>query len=93
MNKLLDMHMYVTGAFSRFNTKAVLLQLALDLYYAKVIEYLSLELASGFLFAAIFTWQDKKDMMTGLTSKTKAGRPNWDKVFTQIRSKITRGIC
>ena len=38
MNKFLDMHMYVTGAFSRFNTKAVLLQLALDLYYEKVID-------------------------------------------------------
>ena len=37
-DRFLDMHMYVTGAFSSTNTKAVLLQLALDLYYEKVID-------------------------------------------------------
>ena len=31
--------------------------------------------------------QEKRDLVTGLKSRTIAGRPNWNKVFTQIREQ------
>ena len=32
-------------------------------------------------------FQEKRDLVTGLKSRTIAGRPNWNKVFTQIREQ------
>ena len=41
--------------------------------------------------------QDNKDRMTGLKAKTNAGRPNWTKVFQQLRDqnrgKVTVFYC
>jgi hypothetical protein len=34
-----------------------------------------------------FVFQEQKDMMTGLKARTNAGRPNWDRMFTQLRDK------
>ena len=34
-----------------------------------------------------WTLQEKRDLVTGLKSRTIAGRPNWNKVFTQIREQ------
>lgn len=31
--------------------------------------------------------QEKRDLVTGLKARTIAGRPNWNKVFTQIREQ------
>eukprot|EP00095_Tigriopus_kingsejongensis_P001891 maker-scaffold287_size221780-snap-gene-0.26 protein:Tk01891 transcript:maker-scaffold287_size221780-snap-gene-0.26-mRNA-1 annotation:"nadph oxidase 5-like isoform x5" len=31
--------------------------------------------------------KEKRDLVTGLKSRTNAGRPNWNKVFTQIREQ------
>ena len=31
--------------------------------------------------------QENRDLVTGLKSRTKAGRPNWDKVFTDLREQ------
>merc|ERR1712194_674199 len=31
--------------------------------------------------------KEKRDLVTGLKSRTIAGRPNWNKVFTQIREQ------
>jgi hypothetical protein len=33
---------------------------------------------------AFFSFQSKRDLITGLKTRTNAGRPNWDKVFKQI---------
>ena len=35
--------------------------------------------------AGIF--QEKRDLVTGLKSRTKAGRPDWDKVFTDLKNQ------
>ena len=41
--------------------------------------------------------KEKRDLVTGLKSRTNAGRPNWNKVFTQIRGmrngKVTVFYC
>jgi len=41
--------------------------------------------------------QSKRDLVTGLKSRTNAGRPNWDKVFTKIKEqrvgKVTVFFC
>ena len=34
-------------------------------------------------FFACFS-QSKRDLITGLKTRTNAGRPNWDKVFKQM---------
>ena len=31
--------------------------------------------------------QEKRDLITGLKTRTNAGRPDWDKVFRQIKSQ------
>ena len=31
--------------------------------------------------------KEKRDLVTGLKSRTNAGRPNWNKVFTQLRQQ------
>ena len=33
-------------------------------------------------------FQSKRDLITGLKTRTIAGRPNWDKVFKQVRQLI-----
>ena len=41
--------------------------------------------------------KEHRDLITGLKSRTNAGRPNWNKVFTQLREqnkgKITVFYC
>ena len=41
--------------------------------------------------------QEKRDLVTGLKSRTNAGRPNWNKVFTKIKEqrkgKVTVFFC
>ena len=31
--------------------------------------------------------KDKRDLITGLKNRTKSGRPNWDKVFQDLKSQ------
>ena len=42
-------------------------------------------------------FQEKRDLVTGLKSRTNAGRPNWNKVFTKIKEqrkgKVTVFFC
>lgn len=44
-----------------------------------------------------FYVQEKRDLITGLKTRTNAGRPNWDKVFKQIevqrKGKVTVFYC
>ena len=42
-------------------------------------------------------FQGKRDLITGLKTRTNAGRPNWDKVFKQLQAqkkgKVTVFYC
>ncbi|KAG0728255.1 NADPH oxidase 5 [Chionoecetes opilio] len=44
-----------------------------------------------------YTNKEKRDLITGLKTRTNAGRPNWDKVFKQLcnqqKGKITVFYC
>ena len=33
------------------------------------------------------TFQEHKDLITGLKTRTKAGRPNWDDVFLSLKNQ------
>lgn len=88
--------MYITSALQKSDMKAVGLQLALDLLHEKVSFFHSA------MFAAIqpnvfSDPQEKRDLITGLKTRTNAGRPNWDKVFKQIqvqkKGKVTVFYC
>ena len=51
-----------------------------------------------FIWFCSFSFQEGgKDIMTGLKSKTNAGRPNWDKIFQKLqderKGKITVFYC
>ena len=100
MERFLDMHMYVTSALKNTDMKAVGLQMALDLLYAKV-SILSSFLLYKHLVATYFFFfqinQGHRDLVTGLKTRTNAGRPNWDKVFEQIfdqnKGKVTVFYC
>ncbi|KAI9564083.1 hypothetical protein GHT06_007821 [Daphnia sinensis] len=75
LDRFLDLHMYITSALKKTDMKAVGLQMAFDLLYAK----------------------EKRDLVTGLKTRTNAGRPNWDKVFQKIldedKGKVTVFYC
>lgn len=43
LDRFLDLHMYITSALKKTDMKAVGLQMAFDLLYAKVILYLFLD--------------------------------------------------
>ena len=56
------------------------------------IKAVGLQLALDLLYN-----KDKRDLITGLKTRTKTGRPNWDKVFQQLKDqkkgKITVFYC
>lgn len=57
----------------------------------------------NFLMIRLINWiilfflKEKRDLITGLKTRTNAGRPNWDKVFKQLldqkKGKITVFYC
>lgn len=94
MERFLDMHMYITSALQKTDMKAVGLQLALDLLHQKVCAHgAHRNVVCDYLFLS----QEKRDLITGLKTRTNAGRPNWDKVFKQIQAqqkgKVTVFYC
>lgn len=68
----LEMQMFMTSALSKNNIKAVGLQMALEILYAK----------------------ENKDLLTGLKTRTQAGRPDWDEVsFRAGLSRMENFFC
>lgn len=96
LSSFLDMHMYITSALQRTDMKAVGLQLALDLLHEKVIPgmFYLFPFLTNILSTSL---QGKRDLITGLKTRTNAGRPNWDKVFKQLQAqqkgKVTVFYC
>lgn len=86
--------MYITSALQRTDMKAVGLQLALDLLHEKVIKLSPIWCPLIFHISVL---QGKRDLITGLKTRTNAGRPNWDKVFKQLQAqqkgKVTVFYC
>ena len=100
LDRFLDLHMYITSALKKTDMKAIGLQMALDLLHAKVL-FLFCFLSKLFLInkkkIAIMQMQEKRDLVTGLKTRTNVGRPNWDKVFQKLvdeeKGKVTVFYC
>ena len=82
MERFLEMHMYMTSALQKNDMRALGLQLALDLLHEKVQNILILPFVDINLLL-----QEKRDLVTGLRARTKAGRPNWDKIFKNLKEQ------
>ena len=74
--------MYMTSALQKNDMRALGLQLALDLLHEKVQNILILPFVDINLLL-----QEKRDLVTGLRARTKAGRPNWDKIFKNLKEQ------
>ena len=53
--------------------------------------------SSSFLLQLLYFLQSKKDLITGLKTRTNAGRPDWNKVFQELaekkKGKVTVFYC
>lgn len=61
LDRFLDLHMYITSALKKTDMKAVGLQMAFDLLYAKVILYLFLDQLSFLWHCVIVLWLCRKN--------------------------------
>ena len=97
MEQFLDMHMYMTSAQKRTSSSSLLLQMALELLHKKVSRSRRSTLLTLQKIYLLFTFQSKKDLITGLKTRTNAGRPDWNKVFQELteqkKGKITVFFC
>lgn len=98
MKNFLDIHLYITSVLPASDFKAVTLHLALDLMHKKVnpIEKLNVRINVKILITEL-SFQTKRDLITGLKTRTKSGRPDWDKVFKKVQDekmgKVTVFYC
>ena len=67
------------GAMSRFLDMHMYVTSALQATDMKAV---ALQLALDILYN-----KEERDLVTGLKSRTNAGRPNWNKVFTKIKQE------
>ena len=95
LDKFLDIHLYITSVLPANNFKAVTLHLALDLMHKRVRRQLNCDKELALTFLCFF--QTKRDLITGLKTRTRSGRPDWDDVFTRAREakhgKVTVFYC
>ena len=73
--------------------------IGIPLYFSKILVACKESLLVPFsrTYKNIFIFQSKRDLITGLKTRTNAGRPNWDKVFKELQAqkkgKITVFFC
>ncbi|ESO81905.1 hypothetical protein LOTGIDRAFT_207486 [Lottia gigantea] len=65
LDKILNLHMYMTAAVQKADMKGIGLQVALDLIHEK----------------------EQRDLLTGLRTRTKAGRPDFNELFKSIAAQ------
>jgi len=77
------------GAMSRF--------LDMHMYVTSALQRTDMKAVGLQLALDLLHEKEKRDLVTGLKSRTNAGRPNWNKVFTKIREqkmgKVTVFFC
>lgn len=77
------------GAMGRF--------LDMHMYITSALQRTDMKAVGLQLALDLLHEKDKRDLVTGLKSRTQAGRPNWNKVFSQIREqnkgKVTIFFC
>merc|ERR1712008_500570 len=67
------------GAMERF--------LYMHMYITSALQKTDMKAVGLQLALDLLHEKEKRDLVTGLKSRTIAGRPNWNKVFTQIREQ------
>merc|ERR1712242_686538 len=67
------------GAMERF--------LDMHMYITSALQKTDMKAVGLQLALDLLHEKEKRDLVTGLKSRTIAGRPNWNKVFTQIREQ------
>ena len=79
----------VGGAMGRF--------LDLHMYITSALKKTDIKAVALHMALDILHQKEKRDLVTGLKTRTNAGRPNWNKVFTQLRheniGKVTIFFC
>lgn len=77
------------GAMSRF--------LDMHMYVTSALQRTDMKAVGLQLALDLLHEKEKRDLVTGLKSRTNAGRPNWNKVFTKIKEqrkgKVTVFFC
>ncbi|XP_055700750.1 NADPH oxidase 5 [Phlebotomus papatasi] len=77
------------GAMERF--------LDMHMYITSALQKTDMKAVGLQLALDLLHQKEKRDLITGLKTRTNAGRPNWDKVFKQIqdqqRGKVTVFYC
>ena len=93
LGRLLEMHMYITTGRVITDTGAV------TYFFLSFLALQKTDMKSVFLQLAMDLnfKKEQRDLVTGLKSRTNAGRPNWNKVFTKIKEqrkgKVTVFFC
>ena len=67
------------GAMERF--------LDMHMYMTRALQRSDMRAVGLELALDLLHEKENRDLVTGLKSRTKAGRPNWDKVFTDLREQ------
>jgi len=67
------------GAMSRF--------LEMHMYVTSALQRTDMKAVALQLALDILHKREQRDLVTGLKSRTNAGRPNWNKVFTKLRQE------
>ena len=77
------------GAMGRF--------LDLHMYITSALKKTDIKAVALHMALDILHQKEKRDLVTGLKTRTNGGRPNWNKVFTQLRhenkGKVTIFFC
>jgi hypothetical protein len=71
--------------------------LEMHMYITSALEATDMKAVGLQLALDLLHDRDKRDLITGLKTRTQAGRPNWNKVFSKIseqrRGKVTVFFC
>ena len=92
LEDFLTLHMYITSAPGGDNFKTLMLKVLTlaffsvsRLYFILCILFLFIICLSLFQLALDMAHKkEQKDQLTGLRTRTKAGRPDWDQVYIYI---------
>lgn len=92
MERFLDM--VTTLSFESFFLTTNYLQ---HMYITSALQRTDMKAVSLQLALDLLHQKEKRDLITGLKTRTTAGRPNWDKVFKKIqdqkKGKVTVFYC
>ena len=88
MSRFLEMHMYILNYSGPFSIALYCYRYVTSALQRTDMKAVALQLALDILHK-----REQRDLVTGLKSRTNAGRPNWNKVFTKLRQERKGQVC